>query len=87
MNNPFIHKAASASFDIEVSQAIGEAVRDIVGREGDIVFGQLIGSLARAANGETDRIRKDILLTAIDSLLDDRTLQPQDTLKTPVGYQ
>jgi len=74
MNSLLIDDVAQNLYRNEVSKIIGEAVSDLVGREGDIVYGKLINSLAHSADQETSLERKTLLLSAIDRLIGDENL-------------
>ncbi|AJQ99572.1 MULTISPECIES: hypothetical protein [Hafnia] len=74
MNTLLIDDVAQSLFRSEVSKIIGEAVSDLVGAEGDIVYGKLINSLAHSADQETSIARKTLLLSAIDRLIGDENL-------------
>lgn len=74
MNTLLIDGVAQSLFRSEVSKIIGEAVSDLVGAEGDIVYGKLINSLAHSADQETSIERKTLLLSAIDRLIGDENL-------------
>lgn len=74
MNTLLIDDVAQSLFRSEVSKIIGEAVSDLVGVEGDIVYGKLINSLAHSADQETSIARKTLLLSAIDRLIGDENL-------------
>ncbi|ACY84317.1 universal stress protein [Edwardsiella piscicida] len=62
-------------FDNEVSRVIGETVSDLIHRDGDIIYGDLIHALARSARVEASQQRRALLLCALDRLLGDQPAQ------------
>lgn len=61
-----------AHFDNEVSRLIGETVSDMIHRDGDIMYGDLIHALARSARNEVCQQRRTLWLSALDRLLGDQ---------------